>query len=67
MKKQDEITTDAVAVMKSGGQQVADDAISKWWSGKYGDNAAQIKQRVEHWRRVRERVAELCLQLKAGK
>lgn len=61
----DRVTADAISVMKSGGQQIADDAFWKWHNGKYGGCEQLRPEQEKHWKAVKNRVTELVTELKA--
>lgn len=61
----DRITSDAISVMKNGGQEIADRAYWKWHRGEYQGCDAMRPEQEKHWEAVREKVAELCSELKA--
>ncbi len=61
----DQVTHDAIGVMKQGGQSIADEAQGKWWRGEYTDDRKQKLAMIAHWRNVRERIAEMCSGLKS--
>ena len=62
----EELSAEAVDVMRSGGLQVVEDAIAKWWSGKYGPNL-DPQSHIQRWRKVGERIAEITSDLKKRK
>jgi hypothetical protein len=55
---------DVISVMISGGERVCDEAISKWWSGKYTDDQDVIWENIAQWKANRARVRQLAKVLK---
>ena len=55
----DEITKDAIRIMRQGGTQVCDHAIDKWWSGAYHGTPEDIKENVDKFKAIKSRVSEL--------
>jgi hypothetical protein len=60
----DSIERDALDVMVSGGKGICDQAIDKWWQGKYGTDAAMQQKSIARWKAVRAAIGDLADRLK---
>ena len=61
----DEVTRDAIDVMKQGGLEVAERAIEKWWMGTYDACGDEMKkERIQHWKSVLIAIRTICSELR---
>ena len=58
------IRSKAIDVMRSGGQRICDEAIDKWWAGKYRTDETQQQEMIAQWKEVKEAISDLCRELK---
>jgi hypothetical protein len=55
----DEIRQQAISVMKSGGREVCERAITKWLRGDYGDDYGMINAYVANWQDTAREISRL--------
>ena len=62
-KEDADIRRTAIDVMKKGGTEIADAAYWKWRNGEYGRDMDN-KPHLARWKAIREKIAELCSELR---
>jgi len=55
---------EVISIMVNGGERICDEAIAKWTSGKYGNDADFVQENVMRWEANRRRIRELAKVLK---
>lgn len=58
----DQVDKDALAVMEQAGQEFADRQYWRHWNNDWHLPEEQQKERVAHWRAVKDRVGEIVKQ-----
>ncbi len=56
-----------INMMKQATEKLCDEAIEKWWGGKYTDNEDEIRKNISLWKDKKRRVGELCEMFKQSK
>lgn len=53
-----------ISMMRQAAEKQCDDAIDKWWSGKYSNDQDEIRSNISLWKSKKQRISELCEMLK---
>jgi hypothetical protein len=61
-----EIRQQAISVMKSGGREVCERAITKWLRGDYGNDHGMINAYVANWQDTAREILKLTSELKGS-
>lgn len=54
---------EVIDVIRSGFHKLVDEAVAKWWSGKYGSDNDVTKSNIRRWRAIEARGDELIVTL----
>ena len=55
---------EVLKVMLNGANEVCDNAIGKWFAGKYGTDQELIRDNVKRWNNIKKRINKLIQRLR---
>jgi hypothetical protein len=60
----EDLDSKAINAMKVGGQRFCDEAIKMWVTGQYANESPELKKQFQdQWRKIKNRIGELCYEL----
>lgn len=60
----EELDSKAINAMRIGGQRFCDESIAMWMVGQYSDMPqAQRLESIQLWRKIKDRIGELCYEI----